>query len=50
MKLYKPLKGRKSFVGVLAGYEDGAVSISAEGETRRFSAEDIAQVRLHVSF
>ncbi len=50
VKLYKPLKGRKSFVGVLAGYEDGAVSISAEGETRRFSAEDIAQVRLHVSF
>ncbi|MBQ6272824.1 MAG: ribosome maturation factor RimP [Oscillospiraceae bacterium] len=50
VKLYKPLKGRKTYVGTLAAYEDGAVTISAAGEDLRFSAEDTAQVRLHVSF
>ncbi len=50
VKLYKPLKGRKTYVGTLAAYEDGAVTISAAGEDLRFSADDTAQVRLHVSF
>ena len=50
VKLYKPLKGRKTYVGTLAAYEDGAVTISAAGEDLRFSAEDTAQVRRHVSF
>ena len=50
VKLYKPLKGRKTYVGTFAAYEDGAVTISAAGEDLRFSAEDTAQVRLHVSF
>ena len=50
VKRYKPLKGRKTYVGTLAAYEDGAVTISAAGEDLRFSAEDTAQVRLHVSF
>ena len=50
LKLYKPLKGRKTFVGTLAAYEDGAVTLSIAGESLRFAPEDIAQVRLHVSF
>ena len=50
VKLYKPQNGRKSFVGKLSAYEDGAVSIETESGLLRFSAAQTAQVRLHVSF
>ena len=50
VKLYKPLDGCKSFVGLLRGYENGQVSIERAGELLCFSAPQIAQVRLHVSF
>ena len=50
VKLYKPLKGSKSFVGSLLSYEDGAVTLALpEGETR-FEPPQIAQVRLHITF
>lgn len=50
VKLYKPLEGRKSFVGALAGCENGDVTLLLDGEERRFAKAQVAQVRLHVSF
>ena len=50
VKLYKPLDGRKAFVGALAGYENGDVTLLLDGEERRFAKAQVAQVRLHVSF
>lgn len=47
VRLYRPLSGKKEFVGVLAGYENGNVLL--EGGLR-FEKKDIAQVRLHVTF
>lgn len=46
LKTYSPRGGRKEFPGVLAGYEDGAVSVSVNGETLRFEKQEIALVRL----
>ena len=50
VKLYKPLDGSKSFVGRLAGYEDGTVVLDWRGKELRFTPAQIAQVRLYVSF
>ena len=50
VKLYKPLDGSKSFVGRLAGYEDGTVVLDWRGKELRFALAQIAQVRLYVSF
>lgn len=46
LKTYSPRGGRKEFPGVLAGYEDGAVSVTVNGETLRFEKQEIALVRL----
>ena len=37
------------FVGALAGYEDGCVTLQTEKKTLRFSKAQTAQVRLHIS-
>ena len=50
VKLYKPLNGSKSFVGRLAGYEEGTVVLDWRGKELRFAPAQIAQVRLYVSF
>lgn len=50
VKLYSPMEGSKTFVGVLAGYADGAVTIEQNGKTRTFEKSAVAQVRLHVTF
>ena len=50
VKLYKPLDGRKAWVGELAGYDAGAVTLRVGEEERRFTGAEVAQVRLHVSF
>ena len=51
VKTYKPVDGRKEFPGVLAGYEDGAVTLElAGGKSMRFEKADIALVRLRVEF
>lgn len=50
VKLYKPMDGAKSFVGRLAGYEDGNVTLDWRGKELRFAPNQIAQVRLYVSF
>lgn len=46
VKLYRPVDGRKEFVGTLEDFADGAVTVSGA----RFEKKDVAQVRLHVSF
>ena len=50
LRLYRPLDGKKSFVGALCGYEDGAVTLSVGGEEQTFEKAQIAKVNLHVSF
>ena len=50
VKLYKPLDGSKSFVGLLTGYEEGTVVLDWRGKELRFAPSQIAQVRLYVSF
>ena len=50
VKLYQPLDGSKSFVGMLKGYdEDGSVTIERGNKELRFTKTQTAQVRLHVS-
>ncbi len=46
VRLYRPVEGEKVYTGVLRGYQDGAVLV----DERRFEKQDVAQVRLHVSF
>ena len=50
VKLYQPQDGSKQFVGELAGYMDGDVTILQNGKERTFSKSSVAQVRLHVTF
>ena len=50
LKTYKPRDGRKEFSGVLAGYDDGAVSLTVGGETLRFEKPEVALVRLRCDF
>ena len=49
IKLYQPLGGKKAFVGVLSGYEDGTVTIQTGKTMQSFSKGQVAQVRLHIS-
>ena len=49
VKLYRPVDGRKSYVGKLRNYHDGDVTIEADQKELSFPAAQIAQVRLHVS-
>ncbi len=46
VRLYRPVEGEKVYTGVLRGYQDGTVLV----DERRFEKQDVAQVRLHVSF
>ena len=50
LRLYRPLDGKKSFVGALAGYADGNVTITVGAEELTFEKQQIAKVNLHVSF
>lgn len=50
LKTYSPRGGRKEFPGVLAGYEDGAVTVTIGKETLRFEKQEIALVRLRADF
>ncbi|MCR5088366.1 MAG: ribosome maturation factor RimP [Oscillospiraceae bacterium] len=50
ISLYSPIDGSKRYVGTLKAYDAGAVEIQ-QGECRlRFEKDQIAQVRLYVSF
>ena len=49
-KLYRPRDGAKSLVGELAGYAGGAVTLKTPAGTVTLEKQDIALVRLHVTF
>ena len=50
VKLYQPLDGAKSFVGILKAYsDDGAVTVASGKKELSFTKVQTAQVRLHVS-
>ncbi len=49
IRTYQSVDGSKSFVGTLAGYEDGAVTALVGGKAMRFEKGQVALVRLHVS-
>ena len=50
VKLYRPREGRKEFVGLLRGYEDGGVTLEVGKETQSFTKQEIALVRLYPRF
>ena len=50
VKLYKARDGRKEFAGVLAGYEDGAVTVTLGDQALTFTKEEVALCRLRVEF
>ena len=50
VRTYKPINGQKAFVGTLEKYEDGAVTLSFGKKQIRLEKQDIALVKLHVSF
>jgi Uncharacterized protein conserved in bacteria len=49
VRLYQPMNGCKSFVGILKAYHDGDVTIESGGSDMCFDKSRIALVRLHVS-
>ena len=50
VKLYQPLDGAKSFVGILKAYsDDGTVTVTSGKKELSFTKAQTAQVRLHVS-
>lgn len=49
VRLYQPRDGRKAFVGTLAAYENGDVTITVGGEEKVFVKSTVAQVRLHMT-
>ena len=50
LRTYKPIDKCKEFVGVLAKYEDGNVTLTMDGEEKTFDRADIALVKLTFDF
>ena len=50
VKLYKAKNGRKEFAGVLAGYENGDVTITVGGAAMTFTKDEVALCRLRIEF
>lgn len=50
VRLYGSKNGRKEHIGVLTGYEDGAVSIDTPAGPLRFAKSEVAGVRLRIDF
>lgn len=50
VKLYRPIEGAKVLVGALKGYEDGGVTVETKEGPRTLAKQDIAQVRLYITF
>ena len=50
VKLYKAYEGRKEYVGDLAGYENGDVTVNVAGKEITFEKSQVANVRLRISF
>lgn len=49
VKLYRAVDNSKSFVGTLAGYNDGNVTVKCPNSEYTFTKEQIAHVKLHVT-
>lgn len=49
VKLYQPVNGSKTFVGKLAGYDDGRLTVTVGKDDNTFEKAQIAQVRLHAT-
>lgn len=49
VRLYQPVNGYKVYVGVLAGYDNGRVTVTAGKNEVSFDKSQIALVKLHVS-
>ncbi|MCC8122465.1 MAG: ribosome maturation factor RimP [Oscillospiraceae bacterium] len=49
VRLYRPVDGRKEYIGTLAAFDAGDVTIETVSGPLRFLKKDVAQVRLHVS-
>lgn len=49
VRLYQPVKGSKTFVGLLSGYDQGKVTVTVGKETMTFEKAQTAQVKLHVT-
>ena len=50
IKLYAPVDGVKSFGGVLAGYENGRVSVNVGPSVKTFERKDIAKIKTVFDF
>ena len=50
VKLYRPRDGRKEYVGTLKEYEDGTLTLAVGDDMMKFTAEEMALVRLYVEF
>lgn len=50
VKLYKAQGGRKEFAGILAGYNDGDVTITVGDTAMTFAKADVALCRLRIEF
>jgi ribosome maturation factor RimP len=49
VKHYQPICGAKSHVGVLLGYDNGAVTIETGGKAVQYNKAQVAQVRLRMT-
>lgn len=50
VRLYRALDGRKDYVGVLTGYENGDITLDTPDGVKAFVKKDVAQARLYVRF
>lgn len=50
VKLYRARDGRKEFAGVLAGYEDGNITVTVGDTAITFAKEEVALCRLRIEF
>lgn len=50
VRLYRPRNGAKSVVGTLDAFEQGDVTVTTPAETVTLAKQDIAQVRLTITF
>lgn len=50
VKLYAPVEGSKSFVGVLCGYDDGKISVSIGDDTKSFERRNVAKIKTIFDF
>ena len=50
VKLYQAVNGQKSYIGELAAYNNGDITLDVKGKTVELKKSQVAQVKLHVDF